>query len=83
MVWGLDRLGLTMHHLIQVVNDSNNRGVIFHSLQENITMDRSNATGQLMFHLFASFAKFERNLIRERTKAGRVAARRVRGRLGR
>ena len=61
MVWRLDRLGRTMHHLIQIVNDLNNRGVSFHSLQENITMDRSNATGQLMFHLFASFAEFERN----------------------
>jgi DNA invertase Pin-like site-specific DNA recombinase len=81
MVWRLDRLGYTMHHLIQVVNDLNNRGVSFHSLQENITMDRSNATGQLMFHLFASFAEFERNLIRERTEAGRAAAR-ARGRVG-
>lgn len=81
VVWRLDRLGRTMRHLIQVVNDLNERGVSFHSLQENITMDRSNATGQLMFHLFASFAEFERNLIRERTEAGRAAAR-ARGRLG-
>jgi len=81
MVWRLDRLGRTMHHLIQIVNDLNSRGISFHSLQENITMDRSNATGQLMFHLFASFAEFERNLIRERTEAGRAAAR-ARGRLG-
>jgi DNA invertase Pin-like site-specific DNA recombinase len=44
-------------------------------------MDRSNATGQLMFHLFASFAEFERNLIRERTEAGRASAR-ARGRVG-
>ena len=45
------------------------------------TMDRSNATGQPMFHLFAAFAEFERNLILERSAAGRVAAR-ARGRLG-
>lgn len=81
VVWRLDRLGRTMHHLIQVVNDLNERGISFHSLQENITMDRSNATGQLMFHLFGSFAEFERNLIRERTEAGRAAAR-ARGRFG-
>ncbi len=81
VVWRLDRLGRTMHHLIQIVNDLNNRGISFHSFQENITMDRSNATGQLMFHLFASFAEFERNLIRERTEAGRAAAR-ARGRVG-
>lgn len=41
-------------------------------------MDRINATGQLMFHLFAAFAEFERNLIQERSAAGRVAAK-VRG----
>jgi DNA invertase Pin-like site-specific DNA recombinase len=44
-------------------------------------MDRSSATGQLLFHLFAAFAEFERNLIQERAAAGRAAAR-ARGRLG-
>jgi DNA invertase Pin-like site-specific DNA recombinase len=78
VVWRLDRLGRTMHHLIQIVNE---QGVSFYSVQENITMDRSSATGQLMFHLFASFAEFERNLIRECTEAGRIAAR-ARGRFG-
>ncbi|SDY84278.1 recombinase family protein [Thermoactinomyces sp. DSM 45892] len=81
VVWRLDRLGRTMRHLIEIVNGLNERGISFHSLQENITMDRSNATGQLMFHLFASFAEFERNLIRERTAAGQAAAR-ARGRMG-
>ncbi|TCP67092.1 helix-turn-helix resolvase-like protein [Baia soyae] len=70
-----------MRNLIQIVNDLNDREISFHSLHENITIDRSNATGQLMFHLFASFAEFERNLIRERTEAGRIAAR-ARGRVG-
>lgn len=48
---------------------------------QNIMMDRSSSTGQLMFHLFAAFPEFERNLILERSTAGRVAAR-ARGRLG-
>lgn len=48
-------------------------------LSINLTMDKSNATGQLMFHLFAAFAEFERNLIEERSAAGRAAAR-ARGR---
>lgn len=78
VVWRLDRLRRTMHHLIQIVNE---QGVSFYSAQENITMDRSSATGQLMFHLFASLAEFERDLIRERTEAGRIAAR-ARGRFG-
>ena len=74
VVWRLDRLGRNMQDLIQIVNSLNERGIGFHSLQENITMDKSNATGQLMFHLFAAFAEFERNLIEERSAAGRAAA---------
>ncbi len=63
VVWRLDRLGRNMEDLISIVNRLNERGVSFHSLQENITMDKSSSTGQLMFHLFAAFAEFERNLI--------------------
>ena len=70
-----------MGDLITIVNRLNNRGVSFHSLQENITMDKSSSTGQLMFHLFAAFAECERNLILERSAAGRAAAR-DRGRFG-
>ncbi|MCM3541140.1 recombinase family protein [Priestia endophytica] len=81
VVWRLDRLGRNMQELIQIVNDLNEKGISFHSLQENITMDKKNSTGQLMFHLFAAFAEFERNLILERSAAGREAAR-ARGRLG-
>ncbi|MEF7566046.1 recombinase family protein [Cytobacillus firmus] len=81
VVWRLDRLGRNMQHLIEIVNELNDRGISFHSLQENITMDKASATGQLMFHLFAAFSEFERNLIKERSAAGRAAAR-ARGRLG-
>lgn len=81
VVWRLDRLGRNMEDLISIVNALNNRGISFHSIQENITMDKSSSTGQLLFHLFAAFAEFERNLILERSAAGRVAAR-ARGRLG-
>jgi DNA invertase Pin-like site-specific DNA recombinase len=81
VVWGLDRLGRNLADLITLVNELNNRGVSFHSLEENITMDKSSSTGQLLFHLFAAFAEFERNLILERSSAGRIAAR-ARGRYG-
>ncbi|EUJ32438.1 Resolvase/integrase Bin [Listeria floridensis FSL S10-1187] len=81
VVWRLDRLGRNMEDLIRIVNQLNENGVIFHSLQENITMDKSRSTSQLIFHLFVAFAEFERNLILERSAAGRVAAR-ARGRNG-
>ncbi|WP_231587525.1 recombinase family protein [Corynebacterium comes] len=50
-------------------------------MQENI--DTSSSGGRLVFHIFASLAEFERDLIRERTNAGLEATRargRVRGR---
>ena len=81
VVWRLDRLGRNMEDLITLVNGLNEQGVSFHSLEENITMDKSSSTGQLLFHLFAAFAEFERNLILERSSAGRIAAR-ARGRYG-
>ncbi|EIQ0321782.1 recombinase family protein [Staphylococcus pseudintermedius] len=81
VVWRLDRPGRNMEDLITLVNELNERGVSFHSLEENITMDKSSSTGQLLFHLFAAFAEFERNLILERSSAGRIAAR-ARGRYG-
>ena len=79
IVWRLDRLGRSLRHLIDLVNDFNNRGIIFKSLTESIETSTSN--GRLVFNIFASLAEFERNLIRERTMAGLSAAR-ARGRKG-
>ena len=74
VVWRLDRLGRNMEDLITLVNELNERGVSFHSLEENITMDKSSSTGQLLFHLFAAFAEFERDLIVNRTQEGKAWA---------
>lgn len=48
VVWRLDRLGRNMQHLIMIVKEHNDRGISFHSLQENITMDKASVTGQLL-----------------------------------
>lgn len=45
-------------------------------------MDKSSTTGQLMFHLFAAFAEFERNLVQERSAVGRESKRTVRWKAG-
>ena len=78
-VWRLDRLGRSTQHLIGLVNDLASRGVQFRSLTEHL--DTTTPGGVLVFTVFAGVAQFERDLIRERTKAG-IEAARLRGRLG-
>ncbi len=79
VVWRLDRLGRSLKHLIQTVEDLEARGVGFQSVTESIGTTTSG--GKMIFHIFAALAEFERALIRERTKAGLTAAR-ARGRQG-
>lgn len=79
VVWKLDRLGRSLQNLVELINDFDTRGVQFHSLTESI--DTSTPGGTLIFNIFGSLAQFERDLIRERTRAGLEAAR-ARGRTG-
>ncbi|MBM1818110.1 recombinase family protein [Sulfitobacter pseudonitzschiae] len=79
IVWKLDRLGRSMSHLIDTVRDLDQRGIGFKSLTEGI--DTTTSGGTLVFHLFGALAQFERDLIRERTRAGLSAAA-ARGRKG-
>jgi DNA invertase Pin-like site-specific DNA recombinase len=79
VVWRLDRLGRSLRHLIDTINQINDQGSYFRSLQENI--DTSTSGGKLIFHIFGALAEFERDIIRDRTNAG-IAAARKRGRVG-
>src|SRR5574339_1070398 len=79
VVWRLDRLGRSLRHLIDTLGALDQRGIGFRSLQEQI--DTTTSGGKLVFHVFGALAEFERDLIRERTQAGLLAAR-ARGRLG-
>ncbi len=73
MVWKLDRLGRSLRHLIDMVNKLQSKGVEFVSLQESV--DTTTSGGKLVFHVFGALAEFEREMIRERTRAGLRAAR--------
>ena len=78
VVWRLDRLGRSIIHLISMVESLKRRGIGFVSLTESI--DTSSAGGQLIFHILAALAEFEKSLIRERTITG-IAAAKARGKL--
>lgn len=79
VVWRLDRLSRSLKDLIEMVALLDEKGIGLKSLHESI--DTSSSSGKLIFHIFGALAEFERNLIRERTHAGLVAAR-SRGRKG-
>ena len=79
VVWKLDRLGRSLKHLIDTINELHQRKIGFRSLRENV--DTTSSAGKLFFHVFGALAEFERELIRERTCAGLTAAR-ARGRRG-
>src|SRR5512132_3180420 len=79
VVWKLDRLGRSLRHLVDTVAGLADYEIGCRSLQEAI--DTTTPGGQLVFHVFAALAEFERDLIRERTSAG-LAAARARGRQG-
>ena len=80
VVWRLDRLGRSMHHLVDLIEELRNRDIGFRSVNDGF-IDTTSASGELVFHIFSALAQFERRLIQERTKAG-LASARARGRLG-
>ncbi|WP_338885795.1 recombinase family protein [Xenorhabdus sp. TH1] len=82
MVWKLDRLGLSLKHLVNTIHDLADRKIGFKVLTgQDAEIDTTTASGKLVFGIFAALAEFERELISERTKAG-LAAARARGREG-
>lgn len=80
-VWKLDRLGRSTSHLVSLIDQLRQRGVDFVSLTDPI--DTTTPAGRLMFRLIASMAEFERDLMMERSAAGRAAAKAAGKPLGR
>ena len=72
VIWKLDRLGRSLKHLVELMNELQEKEVDLQSLQDPI--DTTTAQGRLSLNLFASLAEFERDLIRERTQAGLVVS---------
>lgn len=81
LVWRLDRWGRSVTDLLATLQELNHLGVGFVSLTE--ALDLTTPAGRAMAGLLAIFAEFEREILRERTRAGLVQARRNGKSLGR
>ncbi|AHB48052.1 resolvase [Hyphomicrobium nitrativorans NL23] len=81
VVLKLDRLGRSVQHLSDLLVRFGNEGIHFCSLAEGI--NTTTPGGKLVYHLFAAFAEFQRDIIRENTVLGLAAARKKGSRLGR
>ena len=73
LVWKLDRFGRSLADLITTLNELRDLGVVFVSLTESL--DFSTPSGRAMAGMLSTFAEFERDMIRERVKAGIANAR--------
>jgi len=74
-VWKLDRLARSTRDLLETMETIREAGARFQSLSEPWANTTTHA-GKLIMTVFAGIAEFERDLIRERTSAGREVARR-------
>lgn len=72
IVWKLDRIGRSLKNLIEIVDIFKSKELGFVCINANI--DTTSNEGRLFFHMMASFAEYERELINERTTLGREAA---------
>ena len=83
LVWKLDRFGRSVRHCLDGIESLRAQGVRFLAVSQNIDTDESNPTARLLLHILASVAEFERELIRERVRAGIRGARHRGKQLGR
>lgn len=81
VVWKMDRAFRSLKNALNILEEFENRGVEFRCLTEDI--DTTTAMGKCMYQIRHAFSELERNLIRERTKAGMEAARQRGAHLGR
>ncbi len=81
LVWKLDRLSRSLKDLINTLDELGSSGIHFISYDNNL--DTTTPTGKLVFQIIGAVAEFEKDIIRERVKAGLENARQKGKRLGR
>ena len=68
LVWSVDRLGRSVTHLVEVMNELNELKIDLYFNQQSI--DTSTSSGRMIFGIFGCISEMERSLISERTKEG-------------
>lgn len=82
LVYKTDRIFRSLKNMIDLIEQFNQKGVLFKSITEP-AFDTTSANGKFIIQIFGAVAEFERNLISERTKSGLEGARRRNKLLGR
>src|SRR5262245_42507979 len=83
LVWKLDRWGRSVAHCVRSIQELVSLGVRFLSPTESIDTGAESPMSRFLLHLFAAFAEMEREIIRERVRAGVRTAKAKGTRLGR
>lgn len=81
LVWDVSRLGRSLQHLVEFLNDVNSLGINLYIHQSGL--DTSTPSGRMMFQMVGVFSEFERSMISERVKLGLQRVQRQGKRLGR
>jgi DNA invertase Pin-like site-specific DNA recombinase len=68
MSWSVDRLGRSLQHLVEFLNELHGVGCDLFLHQQAI--DTTTPSGKMMFQMCGVFSEFERSMIRQRVKAG-------------
>lgn len=83
VVWKLDRWGRSVLQSIHTVQELASIGIRFLAVTQNIDTGDENPMARFLLNIFASFAEFEREMIRERVACGLKSAKAKGKRLGR
>lgn len=70
LVWKLDRWGRSISDSLAGIQELVSLGIRWVAITQNLDTDESNPMSRFMLHVMAAFAELEREMIRERTKAG-------------
>lgn len=81
VVYKLDRLARSLSEIVRICSDLESKNIRIKSVKDNI--DTRDYMGKFTMHIFAALAEFERNVILERTREGREAARKRGKKFGR